>query len=136
VYRISFLANQPRAGGPLRFSGIVFSSFGDANIADDSWIGVGLTPTGAPPATFADFSHFEGSVFNDAYWVYGTEAFTARNAGGVEVGNTDRVGVGPKTVPLDTNFAAGKYLWLVMSPANPPIGTTAPNVVSRPYLIR
>ena len=136
TYVASLLAHQAKAGQPLHVYGRLSSSFGDNDLPDGAWIGLGLTATSTPPATFAAFSHFEGGAYSAAYWIFGTDVYTDRNQAGAATAYTDRVTVGPKTIPLDANFAAGKYLWLVMSPVDPPIGATVPDIRSAPYLIR
>lgn len=131
----SLIAHQSKAGQPLNLSGRVTSGFGDP-AADNVWLGVGVTTTSTPPATFAAFAYSEGGAnYGDAYWNRGTDRYFNQFVAGSETAETSTVTIGRKIIPLDTNFQAGRYLWLAASSANPPIGSTVPAALSSPYLI-
>lgn len=106
-----------------------------------SRVGLGVTASSTPPATFGDFSHIEGateSAYGDSgsYWDGSVESFGQTHYLGTVDRVTDQIQL-RKFRALDSDYAAGKYLWAAAWNSNStPGGSDVPDQLSAPYVIR
>jgi hypothetical protein len=134
--RLAFSVTQRKAGAPLRNIRAVLSF----DLAVDT-VGVpylGVTTTATVPATVAALAHF------DQLTVYGEDAFCDRAqfparpvfANGLQL-SASEVDTYLKTeLPLDGDYAAGRYLWLLAIVGDTGSGATPIDQHTAAYLIR
>lgn len=130
--------SQTRPGAPLVIDFRLI-----ANNADDdnySYVGVGTTTTATPPATIADLAHKDMTEWNKALLGQGVATEVLSHTGNADASAytryADTVSYGTVTKALDSNYAAGKYLWGFLTLDDPTSGGTALLAVSRSYHIR
>jgi len=131
--------SQGRNGTPLSVRAIwSYSLLSDAD--SPHRIGVGVKTTPGAPAAFADLSHIDGfdtEVDESTFWDAMFERYRETWAAGVETGEWDSRDLLKRSIPLDTNYVAGRYLWVIRWANNSvPSGADVPTQLAGPYLIR
>jgi hypothetical protein len=130
----SLRATQPAPGLPISISASI-----TANSGDDygSWGGqsLGVTLTSTPPTVFADLAYNQNVGFNNTFMDTEAEDNGYSRAAGTIYRQLNQLRE-TKLLRLDSNFVAGRYLWLLVWGTSTPSGSNAPLAVSNPYLIR
>jgi hypothetical protein len=123
--------NQGAAGAPLviRFTWQVTTASDDQLPAPF----LGVTTTSTPPATYADFTYVEYAELLGALWDSMTETYQATWSASFNTVTRDNY-TGTIFKRLDSNYSAGRFLWLANF-ASPPQPTDAPIWIDGPYAI-
>jgi hypothetical protein len=131
-------ATQAKAGAAVNVTyRVVATTPDDQNY---NGVGIGTTTTSTPPATIGDLTHKDAVSWNNALGGAGlmTEVFSGKStADGSGFSKwSDRVSYDTFAKTLDSNYAAGKYLWAFMTADDFTLSGTTLQAVSRPYHIR
>jgi hypothetical protein len=131
-------ARQLRAGAPIQIQQTIRLT----NPAHDEpgYVGIGVTTSSTPPATYGDFTHKDASLVVWSASPYsGYQDWRGRSLSS-DTGTT----VAPfadsyalrREQALDSNYVAGRYLWFIFDPAATPSSGSAPDALKGPYHIR
>jgi len=126
-------AQQPAAGLPitLALQAIANTVSDDNNLVT---VGIGTTATNVAPGTFAALAHFQECDINDPFADTAVQVARFQFAAGTKYVQNDQINA-TKYLRLDSDFAAGKYLWAVVFSTPVPSGTDVVRAHSSSYLI-
>jgi hypothetical protein len=112
-------------------------------LADDgiSYMGVGVTTSSSTPTALSSFAHYDGvaqMVWSTAWWdLFYQQGLWTYGAAGQTDPTRDQMIAIKRSIPLDSNYAVGRYLWaFVINDSASPSGTTVPHNISSSYHIR
>jgi hypothetical protein len=111
----------------------------NATNPDTAWgyAGVGVKVGATPPATFAGFAYYEyggDAIEASTFWENATNVYSARYLAGVLSASSNRYTLVHRSLPLDSNYVAGRYLFAFMNDGAP-AGGDAPGWLSTPLLL-
>jgi hypothetical protein len=135
---VSMILNchQAGPGGPLQ----IVATEQDNNPVDflDTTLVLAVTTTNVAPTPLSAAAHCSGGTAsgqNDPFWDSYTETLRYGSAGGSAVTQAEQQIV-TKILHLDTNFAAGRYLWFIGTADSVASGSSVPVHTSASYLIQ
>ena len=131
TYRLS--GQQKGPGAPVLITGQLSSD----DVGDSTpYVGVGVTTSASVPTTYAGLAHVDGlAAFNDAFWDTNSEGLATAGESGVSTQYSDVHSLSAR-VRLDSNYVAGRYIWLVGFASATPGGSDAVLGHAGPYHIR
>jgi len=129
---LTMRAKQQADGAPLDIQATVLSTNPDSDTFPNTRLAT--TVTSAVPATFSALAHSDVANYNTAIWDSVTDQNSHRYGGGVSIPTPETVSLSVLK-RLDSDYAAGKYLWWLGFASATPAGSDAPTQHAGPYLI-
>lgn len=125
---------QGKAGAPIALQ----CQFKSTDSWNDSYYDtfVGVTTSSSPPATYGALAHADLAQARGAYWDIMDQQASSAFRDGANVRGYESYRMKKSRIPLDANFVAGRYVWLLTFDSSTPGGSDAPVELSSPYLIR
>jgi hypothetical protein len=123
---------QQAAGAPIALSAGQRSTSNSDTFPD---LFLGVTTTSTPPATFGGLAHADAAPPSAAVWDTSNDQALYPYSGGVLTNYSDVTEM-RMLKRLDSNYVAGRYVWLLGFASGSPAGGDAPTVRSNAYLIR
>jgi hypothetical protein len=102
----SLNARQTRAGAPIASRAQIF--FDAASLGDWDHTDVGVTTSSTTPTNESSFAHHDSADIGTAFWA--TLKESRQYDGSTQVLENMHLSGGTKA--LDSNYAAGRYLWV------------------------
>jgi hypothetical protein len=131
-------ARQLKAGRALNISGSV--AFDYSTDTALPYVGVGVTTTSTPPVLLSDCAYnvgLDATSQGTDFWDAANSTDTASNENGVTLSEPFTLALVKQHLPLDSNFVAGRYLWLIAFEAGSGVPASGDTIVlkSAPYHI-